>query len=150
MTVPSGDVFRSSFPFDTRRQRLLSKGIRVLSQPQPQWLAQGRIRVGSWISSYNIATVRFWQRDDNMQSTGKLPGSATWPRLVGMVGASLCLGGIAWSAIWNYSHRDYADAVKYELRLPWPPRLMVFVGLALLIIIAVRVGIRLMRRSLRK
>ena len=50
--------------------------------------------------------------------------------------------GVAWFALWNYSRRDVPDWIRYELRLPWPPRLMVFAGFALLVIASVQIVIR--------
>jgi len=41
----------------------------------------------------------------------------------------------------NYFYRDYPEAIKYELRLPWTPRLMVFFGLALLVIFGAQIGV---------
>jgi hypothetical protein len=46
----------------------------------------------------------------------------------------------------NYGIRVYAEAVKYEVRLPWIPRLMVFFGLALLTILGTRIVINFLRQ----
>jgi hypothetical protein len=55
---------------------------------------------------------------------------------------------MVWVGAFNYSHRNYPEAVKYELHLPWTPRLMVFLGFGLLVISAARIGIvRLQRRK---
>jgi hypothetical protein len=48
---------------------------------------------------------------------------------------------MVWVGTFNYSHRNYPEAVKYELHLPWTPRLMVFLGFGLLVISAARAGI---------
>jgi hypothetical protein len=73
-----------------------------------------------------------------------------WPRCVGALGAFLFLSGITWFGLWSYSHRDYPEAIKYELRLPWPLRLMVFFGLALLVVVGVQMGTSFARRLLSK
>jgi len=52
---------------------------------------------------------------------------------------------MTWLGLFNYSHRDYPEAIKYELRLPWTARLMVFFGLALLVIVGVRIGLHYLR-----
>ncbi len=67
------------------------------------------------------------------------------PRWVGALGAALFVGGMTWLGLFNYSHRDYPEAIKYELRLPWTARLMVFFGLALLVIVGVRIGLHYLR-----
>jgi|HubBroStandDraft_3_1064219.scaffolds.fasta_scaffold62204_3 hypothetical protein len=69
-----------------------------------------------------------------------------WPRWVGTLGALLFLGGMTWVAVLNYSHRDYPEAIKYEVRLPWTPRLMVFFGSALLVIVGAQSGLRYFRQ----
>jgi hypothetical protein len=58
--------------------------------------------------------------------------------LLGAIGASVLATGVIWSALILHSWRDYPDAVKYELRLPWTPRVLVFVGFALLVIVCGR------------
>lgn len=71
------------------------------------------------------------------------------PKLVGWagaIGALLFLGGIAWMLLWDYSRRGVPDWIRYELRVPLPPRLMVFSGAALLIVVAVLIGIDFFRR----
>jgi hypothetical protein len=78
----------------------------------------------------------------------KMLTTSKWPRWVGVFGASLFFGGIAWVAVWDYSHRTYPEFIKYELRLPWVPRPMVFVGFALLAFTGARIGIRFLRRFL--
>jgi predicted MFS family arabinose efflux permease len=60
--------------------------------------------------------------------------------MVGVVGTFLFLGGIAWLGALIYSIRDYPEAVKYEFRAPWTPRLMVFFGLTLLLIFGAQIG----------
>jgi hypothetical protein len=69
-----------------------------------------------------------------------------WPRSVGMLGAFLFLGGMTWVAVLTYSYRDYPEAIKYEVRLPWTPRLMVFFGSALLVIVGAQSGLRYLRQ----
>jgi len=70
-----------------------------------------------------------------------LPDASKWPRWAGTLGAFLFLGGLIWVAVLNYFYRDYPEAIKYELRLPWTPRLMVFFGLALLVIFGAQIGV---------
>ena len=71
----------------------------------------------------------------------KLPTNSHWSRWLGTLGACLLVGGMVWVGAFNYSHRNYPEAVKYELHLPWTPRLMVFLGFGLLVISAARIGI---------
>jgi uncharacterized membrane protein YidH (DUF202 family) len=56
--------------------------------------------------------------------------------------------GIAWTALWRYSHRNAPEWIRYELRLPWPPRLLVFSGFVILVIACVLVVIRYLRTAL--
>ena len=44
-----------------------------------------------------------------------------------------------------YRIRDIPDEIKYEVRMPWTPRLMVFVGFWLLVSLAVRSAIHHLR-----
>ena len=69
-----------------------------------------------------------------------------WPRWLGTLGAFLFVGGMAWVAVLNYSDRDYSEAIKYEVRLPWTPRLLVFFGSALLVIVGVQSALRYFRQ----
>jgi hypothetical protein len=69
-----------------------------------------------------------------------------WLRWVGTVGAFLFLAGMTWIAVLNHSDRDYPPVVKYEVRLPWTPRLMVFFGPALLVIVGAERGLRYLRQ----
>jgi hypothetical protein len=62
-----------------------------------------------------------------------------------MLGAFLFLAGMTWVAVLTYSYRDYTEAIKYEVRLPWTPRLMVFFGSALLVIVGAHSGLRYLR-----
>ena len=62
------------------------------------------------------------------------------------LGASLVIGGVAWIGVLNYRIRDYAEAVKYEVRMPWAPRLMVFFGLVLLTILSASAAIKSLRQ----
>ena len=64
-----------------------------------------------------------------------LPTTQKWTKWFAALGASLVIVGIAWIGVLNYRIRCYAEAVKYEVRMPWAPRLMVFSGLALLLTI---------------
>jgi hypothetical protein len=49
-----------------------------------------------------------------------------------LLGLLLFAVGIAWTALWDYSHRNAPEWIRYELRLPWPPRLLVFSGFVIL------------------
>jgi hypothetical protein len=62
------------------------------------------------------------------------------------LGASLVIGGVAWIGVLDYRIRDYAEAVKYEVRMPWAPRLMVFFGLVLLTILGASAAIKSLRQ----
>jgi predicted MFS family arabinose efflux permease len=75
-----------------------------------------------------------------MLTRRKLVGS------VGALGAVLFLGGIAWILLWDHSNRQAPDWVRYELRVPLPPRLMLFSGVTSLIVVGVLVGITFVRR----
>lgn len=68
-----------------------------------------------------------------------------WIRWSAALGAALFLGGVAWISVLIYRIRDLPEEIKYEVRMPWTPRLMVFVGLALLASVAIRVGIDYLR-----
>jgi hypothetical protein len=72
--------------------------------------------------------------------------AAKYIKIVGAVGASLFFGGITWVGALIYSCRGYPEAVKYEFRAPWTPRLTVFVGLALLLIFGARIGLSYLRK----
>jgi len=61
-----------------------------------------------------------------------------------LIGAILFFGGLAWIAVWDYSNRSGPDWLKSEAHPPFPSQEMVWLGFALLFIVAVRVSIRLM------
>ena len=44
-----------------------------------------------------------------------------------------------------YRIRDIPDEIKYEVRMPWTPRLLVVIGFWLLVTLAVRSGIHHLR-----
>jgi hypothetical protein len=60
---------------------------------------------------------------------------------LGMIGVSLIVAGMMWVALLLHAIRDYPEAIKYEVRAPWTPRLMAFGGVALLVIAATGIGI---------
>ena len=64
-----------------------------------------------------------------------------WTKRLAAFGTALFIGGIAWIGLLNYRSRGYPEAIRYEIRLPWTPRLMVFLGLVLLVIVATEISI---------
>ena len=65
---------------------------------------------------------------------------------MGAVGAGLLLCGMVWVGVFHHYLRSLPEPIKYEVRLPWTPRLMVLLGLWLLVIVAVRIGISYLQR----
>ena len=66
-------------------------------------------------------------------------------RWLATLGTALFVGGLAWISVLIYRIRDIPDEIEYEVRIPWTPRLMVFVGFWVLVTVAARIGIHHLR-----
>ena len=75
----------------------------------------------------------------------KLKHAQNWVRWFAVLGTSLFVGGVAWVAVLSYRIKDVPEDLKYDVRMPWTPRLMVFLGFALLVIVAVHTGTHYLR-----
>jgi hypothetical protein len=64
-------------------------------------------------------------------------------KIVGVLGASLFFSGAIWLGVLIHSRKDYQS--RSEFFPPLTPRLMVFFGLALLLIFVVRIGLSYLR-----
>ena len=69
-----------------------------------------------------------------------------WTKWVAALGTTLLIGGMAWIQLLNYRSRGFPEAIKYEIRLPWTPRLMVFLGLVLLVIVGAKISINFLHQ----
>jgi len=70
------------------------------------------------------------------------------PRWVGLLGAILFFGGLAWIALWDYSNRGVPEWLRSEAHPPFPSQEMVWFGFALLLVVGARVSLRFVRSIL--
>lgn len=96
-------------------------------------------RYGRLASDTARGVERFIPMREILQRTPK------WPRWMGLVGAVLFLGGLAWMAVWDHSNRGGPDWLRLEAHPPFPSREMVFFGFVLLLVVGARVGLSFVR-----
>lgn len=72
-----------------------------------------------------------------------------WPRWIGLFGAILFFGGLAWIAVWDHSNRVGPEWLWSEAHPPFPSQEMVWFGFALLLVVGVRVSFRFVRSIFR-
>jgi hypothetical protein len=75
----------------------------------------------------------------------RLQRNPKWPRWIGSSGAILFFGGLAWIAVWDHANRVGPEWIWSEAPPPFPSQEMVLFGLALLLVVGVRVSIRFVR-----